>query len=34
MDVPIGHYKPDPAGKSAGSSNGESGDEVIRPQSL
>jgi len=34
MDVPIGHYKPDPVGKSAGSLNGENGDEVIRPQSL
>ena len=28
MDVPIGHYKPDPVGKSAGSFNGQSGDEV------
>jgi|PeaSoiMetatran61_FD_k123_155776_1 hypothetical protein len=34
MDVPIGHCKPDPGGKSPGSFNGESGDEVIRPQSL
>jgi hypothetical protein len=33
MDVPIGHCKPDPVGKSAGSFNGESGDEAIRPQS-
>jgi hypothetical protein len=31
---PIGHCKPDPGGKSPGSFNGESGDEVIRPQSL
>ena len=34
MDVPIGHYKPDSGGKSTESFNGQSGDEVIRPQSL
>ena len=34
MDILIGHCKPDPGGKSTGSFNGESGDEVTRPQSL
>ena len=33
MDVPIGMCKPDPAGKSTGSFNGETCDEVARPQS-
>ena len=34
MDILIGHCKPDSGGKSPGSFNGESGDEVTRPQSL
>ena len=34
MDILIGHCKPDLGGKSPGSFNGQSGDEVIRPQSL
>jgi uncharacterized protein YdcH (DUF465 family) len=33
MDVPIGMCKPDPAGKSTGSFNGETCDEATRPQS-
>ena len=33
MDVPIGQCKPDPAGKSTGSFNGETDDEATRPQS-
>ncbi len=33
MDIPMGLCKPDPAGKSAGSFNGETGSEAIRPQS-
>jgi hypothetical protein len=31
MDVPMGLCKPDPAGKSVGSFNGEIGTEAIRP---
>ncbi len=34
MDVRIAQRKPDPAGKSAGSFNGEAGGEATRPQSL
>ena len=34
MDVPMGLCKPDPAGKSTGSFNGETGPEATRPQSL
>ena len=34
MEVPIGQCKPDPAGKSTGSFNGETGDEAEWPQSL
>ena len=34
MDVPMGRCKPDPAGKSAGSFNGQTGSEAARPQSL
>ena len=34
MDVPIGQCKPDPAGKSTGSFNGETGRETARSQSL
>ncbi len=30
MDVPIGVCKPDPAGKSTGSFNGETRDETTR----
>jgi hypothetical protein len=30
MDVPIGMRKPDPAGKSTGSFNGEACDEATR----
>ncbi len=33
MDVPMGLCKPDPAGKSAGSFNGQTGPEATRPQS-
>ena len=33
MDVPIGMCKPDPAGKSTGSFNGETCDETTRSQS-
>ena len=34
MEVVVGQCKPDPAGKSAGSFNGETGDVVVRPTSL
>ncbi len=34
MDVPIDQCKPDPAGKSTGSFNGQTGSEATRPQSL
>ena len=34
MDVPMGLCKPDPAGKSVGSFNGETGPEALWPQSL
>ena len=34
MDIPIRLCKPDPAGKSTGSFNGETGDETTRSQSL
>ena len=33
MDVPISLCKPDPAGKSTGSFNGETGCETTRSQS-
>ncbi len=33
MDVPMGLCQPDPAGKSAGSFNGEAGPETARSQS-
>ena len=33
MDVPIDMCKPDPAGKSTGSFNGETGCETTRSQS-
>ena len=33
MDVPMALCKPDPAGKSTGSFNGETGPEAARPQS-
>ncbi len=34
MDVPMSWCKPDPAGKSTGSFNGQTGPEATRPQSL
>ena len=34
MEVPMSLCKPDPAGKSTGSFNGETGSEATRPQSL
>ena len=34
MDVVVGECKPDPGGKSAGSFNGETGDETVRSQSF
>jgi hypothetical protein len=34
MDVPMALCKPDPAGKSVGSFNGETGPQATRPQSL
>jgi hypothetical protein len=34
MDVPMARCKPDPAGKSTGSFNGQTGSEATRPQSL
>ena len=33
MDVPIDRYKLDPAGKSTGSFNSQTGLEATRPQS-
>jgi|GraSoiStandDraft_47_1057283.scaffolds.fasta_scaffold49156_2 hypothetical protein len=33
MEIPMGLCKPDPAGKSTGSFNGETGPEAARPQS-
>jgi hypothetical protein len=34
MDIPMGLCKPDPAGQSTGSFNGETGSETTRSQSL
>ena len=34
MDVPMDQCKPDPAGKSTGSFNGQTGPETTRSQSL